>query len=89
MKILKKRSRLFKKTDIQNTTDRNILISSARIASESAIRTSRALGLTIKSIENGKLIETYADGSVVTLRELTKVTSKKQNIRKGISICLK
>lgn len=89
MKILKKRSRLFKKTDVQNTTDRNILISSAKIASESAIRTSKALGLTIKSIENGKLIETYADGSVVILRELTKVASKKQNIRKGISICLK
>ncbi|MFK7000253.1 hypothetical protein [Flavobacterium oreochromis] len=89
MKFLKNKFRLSNKIKNEIEIERNLVTTSAKIASQSAIRTSKALGLSIKSIDNGKLIETHPNGNIVVIRELIKVAPKTPDIRKGISICLK
>lgn len=89
MNILKKRIQAFNKSRTANLDEKKIIISSAKNASNKAIRTSRALGIAIKSIDQGKLIEIQPNGSVIVLKEIEKVKSKKIGLTKGMSLCLK
>lgn len=56
--------------DKLNTNETDILIKSASRSSSYAIRESKALGLTIKSISGKKLIEKLPNGEIKILRDL-------------------
>ena len=89
MKISRKRILLSKKLRLEATSDRNNAILSAKIATSRAIRSSRALDLSIKSINQGNLIELQPDGKIVILKKIDKIKPKKDGLMKGMSICLK
>lgn len=89
MKFLRNKIQILKKTRSEKNLERDIIISSAKNASSSAIRTSKALGLSIKSISKGKIVETLPDGSITEIREIIKVKPIREGIQKGKPICLK
>jgi hypothetical protein len=89
MKISRKRILLSRKLRLEATSDRNNAVLSAKIATSRAIRSSRALDLSIKSINQGNLVELQPDGKVVILKKIDKIKPKKDGLVKGMSICLK
>lgn len=60
------------------------LIKSASEASREAIRESKALGLTIKFIEDNKIIEESPDGERRVLRKLEREPSTNIGLKKGM-----
>jgi len=89
MKISRKRIFLAKKLRSETNIDRNKVVLSAKIATSRAIRTSRALDLSIKSINHGNLVESLPDGKILILRKIDKIKPKKEGLTKGMSLCLK
>jgi hypothetical protein len=61
-----------------------ILIKSALEGSRTAIRESRALGLTIKLIAGNKLIEKTPDGEKRVLRKFEREPSTGRELKKGM-----
>lgn len=78
-----------RKLGLEATSDRNNAVLSAKIATSRAIRSSRALDLSIKCINQGNLVELQPDGKVVILKKIDKIKPKKDGLMKGMSICLK
>ncbi|CAC9972607.1 hypothetical protein [Flavobacterium panici] len=70
-----------------NETD--ILIKSASRSSNYAIRESKALGLTIKSISGKKLIEKHPNGEIIVLRNLQDKSISENGLKKGMILCRK
>ena len=60
------------------------LIASARIASSKAIRSSKALGITIKVIKNHQIIAISPDKSEKVIREISKPAIDISSLRKGM-----
>jgi hypothetical protein len=69
--------------------ERELLIRSAQTATVRATRISNALGLPIKVISGGELIERLPNGTIKKLRKISKVPSKKSGLKKGSVLCLK
>jgi hypothetical protein len=69
--------------------EREILLKSAKIATKRAKKISIALGLSIKSISNGQMIETLPNGETKVLKTIKKSKSYKPSIKKGTVLCLK
>ncbi|MEA5403219.1 hypothetical protein VB776_09860 [Arcicella sp. DC2W] len=67
-----------------HTNEEQILLQSAKIASSKAIRTSAALGLTVKIIRDGKIISINPDKSEVVLRTLDKHEVDTSRFKKGM-----
>lgn len=61
-----------------------VLIKSAALASRTAIRESKALGLTIKLISGDKIIEKDPDGTKRVLRKLEREQSSLKGLKKGM-----
>ena len=61
-----------------------ILLDSAEIASSKAVRSSIALGLTIKVIRNHQIIAINPDRSTNVLRDISKPTIDLSYLRKGM-----
>ena len=61
-----------------------ILLDSAKIASSKAVRSSIALGLTIKVIRNHQIIAINPDQSTKVLRNISKPTIDISSLRKGM-----
>ncbi|WP_281336109.1 hypothetical protein [Flavobacterium eburneipallidum] len=61
-----------------------ILLDSAKIASSKAVRSSIALGLTIKVIRNHQIIAINPDRSTKVLRNISKPTIDISSLRKGM-----
>ncbi|MEJ5092306.1 hypothetical protein D3C87_1452280 [compost metagenome] len=74
--------------DMQKLKERQLLSKIAREASIVANRENRALGLPIQIVEDGYVIEKFADGSKRTIKKLEKVKSKVR-LKKGSVLCLK
>jgi hypothetical protein len=72
---------------ITNETD--ILIKSASRSSNYAIRESKALGLTIKSISGKKIIEKLPNGEIKIIRDLKNKQDIGQGLKKGMILCRK
>lgn len=70
-----------------NETD--ILIKSAARSSTYAIRESKALGLTIKSISGKKIIERLPSGEIKILRDLQEKPNVIKGLKKGMVLCRK
>ena len=71
-----------------NNIERDVLIKSARTASTRAKRISVALGLPVKVISKGVLVEELPNGQVKEIRKIEKVKSKIA-LKKGAILCLK
>jgi len=70
-------------------TERELLLKSAKIATQRAKKISVALGLSIKSISKGQLIETLPNGEKRILKSIKKSTLGTSEIKKGTILCLK
>lgn len=70
-----------------NETD--ILIKSASRSSSYAIRESKALGLTIKSISGKRIIEKLPNGEIKILRHLQEKPISNKGLKKGMVLCRK
>jgi hypothetical protein len=89
MKVPKKRIRLSRKQISEASSDTKEVVLSAKLATSRAIRISKALDLSIKSIHNGNLIELKPNGEILVLKKIDKIKSKKEGLSKGMSLCLK
>ena len=61
-----------------------ILLASAKMASSKAVRSSMALGITIKAIKNHELIAISPDKSIKVLRRIAKPNVDISSLRKGM-----
>ena len=62
----------------------SVLLDSAKIASSKAIRSSMALGLTIKVIRDHEIIAVNPDRSVRVIRKISKPLIDVSALRKGM-----
>ena len=69
---------------VWSSKEESMLLSSAKVASSKAIRSSRALGITIKIIRNQELIEVRPDKSEKVLRKISKSSVDLSNLKKGM-----
>lgn len=75
---IKRRSTVF------SSKEDSILLDSAKIASSKAVRSSIALGLTIKVIRNHQIIAINPDRSTKVIRNISKPTIDISSLRKGM-----
>lgn len=66
------------------TKEDGVLLASARVASSKAVRSSRALGITIKIIRNQELIEVRPDKSEKVIRKIAKPNVDLSKLKKGM-----
>ncbi|WP_289663902.1 hypothetical protein [Flavobacterium panacagri] len=71
------------------TNETDILIRSASRGSSYAIRESKALGLTIKSISGKKIIEKLPTGEIKVIRNLQDKPVSDKGLKKGMVLCRK
>lgn len=69
---------------ILSTKEDGVLLASARIASSKAVRSSIALGITIKVIKGYEIIAINPDRSVHVLRKISRPTIDTSSLRKGM-----
>jgi len=62
----------------------NALLDSARIASSKAVRSSMALGITIKVIRDHEIIAVNPDRSIKVIRKIAKPSIDVSSLRKGM-----
>lgn len=72
-----------------SSLETDILIRSASRSSNYALRESKALGLTIKSISDKKIIERLPDGEIKIIRILEDKPNIKKGLKKGMILCRK
>lgn len=61
-----------------------LIVESAKIASSKAIRSSTAMGITIKVIKDNKIIEINPDKSVKVIRTISKPQLDTSSLKKGM-----
>jgi hypothetical protein len=61
-----------------------LIIEAAKTASSKALRSSKALGLTIQVIKDRKVLEIHPDSSTRELREISKQNIDVSSIKKGV-----
>ena len=66
------------------SSEDGVLLASARIASSKAVRSSIALGITIKVIRDHKIIAINPDKSIKVIRKISKPTIDISSLRKGM-----
>lgn len=69
---------------LSQTREERILAKSAKDASSSATRSSRALGLTVKIIKDNTIIAVHPDRSERVLRSLHKSSVDISKLKKGL-----
>ena len=72
-----------KRNNILSSED-SILLASAKIASSKAVRSSTALGITIKVIKDHEIVAINPDKSIKILRKIPKPTIDITSLRKGM-----
>ena len=78
-----------KATTNPNDEELKILIKSAKRSTDKAIRTSKAMGLTMKFISNNEIIEKLPNGEQKVLRKLNAVSTNQKGLKKGTVLCRK
>jgi Zn-dependent M28 family amino/carboxypeptidase len=69
---------------VLSSKEDSVLLDSAKIASSKAIRSSMALGLTIKVIRNHEIIAVNPDRSIRFIRKISKPLIDISSLRKGM-----
>ena len=72
-----------KRNNILSSED-SILLASAKIASSKAVRSSTALGITIKVIKDHEIVAINPDKSIKILRKIPKPTIYITSLKKGM-----
>lgn len=67
-----------------SSSEDGLLLASARIASSKAVRSSMALGITIKVIRNHEIVAISPDKSIRVIRQISKPTIDISSLRKGM-----
>lgn len=73
-----------RRNTVFSSKEDGILLDSAKIASSKAVRSSIALGLTIKVIRDHQIIAINPDRSTKVLRNISKPTIDISSLRKGM-----
>lgn len=73
-----------RRSTVFSSKEDGILLDSAKIASSKAVRSSIALGLTIKVIRDHQIIAINPDRSTKVLRNISKPTIDISSLRKGM-----
>ncbi|WP_329806539.1 hypothetical protein [Flavobacterium facile] len=81
-KFLKNRRSI--NNSILSTKEDSVLLASAKIASSKAVRSSMALGITIKVIRSHEIISINPDASIQVLRKISKPTIDISSLKKGM-----
>ncbi len=86
MKIRRRdiKARSKRRSTISSSREDSVLLDAARIASSKAVRSSMALGLTIKIIRDYEIIAIKPDKSIRVLRKISKSSIDLSSLRKGI-----
>jgi hypothetical protein len=66
------------------SSEDGLLLASAKIASSKAVRSSMALGITIKVIRDHEIIAINPDKSIKVLRKISRPTIDVSSLRKGM-----
>jgi len=66
------------------SSEDGVLLASAKIASSKAVRSSIALGITIKVIRGHEIIAISPDKSIKVLRKISKPTIDISSLKKGM-----
>lgn len=82
------KNRRTKKVDTSTTEDR-VLLESAKLAASKAIRSSRALGITITVIQDHKIISIKPDKTKKVLRKISKPNIDTSSLKKGMVLVRK
>ena len=72
------------KDNLITTNEDKILLSSAKIASSKALRSSIALGITIKVIRRNQILAIDPDKSVRLVRKISKTSIDISKLKKGM-----
>lgn len=72
------------KNGILSTKEDGVLLASAKVASSKAVRSSVALGITIKVIRDNEIIAISPDKSTKVIRKISKTTIDTSTLRKGM-----
>lgn len=72
------------KRDIFNTQEESALLQSAKIASSKAVRSSIAMGITIKIIRNNHIIAINPDKTQKIIRTIKKHKANTDSLKKGM-----
>ncbi len=83
-----KSNKNLKNKNISSQTEEKWLLKSARIASSKAIRSSIALGLTVKFIEDNSIVEVNPKGRII-LRKKTSNKIDLSKLKKGMILIRK
>ncbi len=76
-----------KENDFILNEEERILLESAELASSKAVRSSLALGLSIKYIEKGAIVEySTSGGKVIKRRKMRIETTDFTNLKKGMTL---
>ncbi len=73
-----------KKKAFLDDNEDGILLESAKIASSKAVRSSMALGITIKVIRGNEIISINPDKTEKVLRQISKSTIDTSSLKKGM-----
>ena len=82
--------RRFLRKPAEMKEDTQMLIEAARSGARKAIRSSRALGLTIKYIADGQIVEKSPSGEIKVIRKIESATldfKDKSALKKGAVLC--
>ncbi|MHC5354801.1 hypothetical protein ACYSNX_11640 [Myroides sp. LJL115] len=83
--MIKKKVENIEQRKIKNSSSEDsLLISSATEASSKAVRSSRALGLSIKVIRNHNIITINPDKTTSVIRKIAKPTIDMSTLKKGM-----
>ncbi|MBL7706376.1 MAG: hypothetical protein JNM21_12605 [Taibaiella sp.] len=66
-----------------------VLIESAKVASSKALRSSKAMGITIKIIKDRKIIEVSPDNTTSVIRTISKSKIDTSSFKKGMVLVRK
>lgn len=75
-----------KDIDSKSKSEDEILIESAKEASSKAVRSSKALGITIKVIKNNEIIEIDSNNKVKFIRKIEKSQVDTSKLKKGMKL---
>lgn len=84
MKNLRRHIKNLDRRNAISSSEDRILLASARVASSKAVRSSAALGITIKVIRDHEIIAINPDKSTKVLRKISKPTIDISSLKKGM-----
>ncbi|MFV0226262.1 hypothetical protein NZD85_03025 [Empedobacter stercoris] len=77
-----------KDSDILKLEETNVLNRLAKSASQTAIRVSEALDLSVQYVQGNRIVERQPNGEIKIIKTIDRVKAPKE-LKKGAKLCLK